>query len=66
MYTLGVLTSSDLGAKGEREDTSGSLIRQTLTAPDYELKQYAVTPDDRSSIEHLLTDGGVFLLRPND
>ena len=28
MFTLGILTSSDMGAKGEREDTSGQAIRE--------------------------------------
>ena len=48
-----------MGARGEREDTSGALIRErwpasprasacpTLAPPDYEHAEYAVVPDDR-------------------
>ena len=54
MHTYGVLTSSDMGARGEREDTSGLLIQETLKAPDYELRRYAVVPDEREAIEEHL------------
>ena len=55
MYTVGVLTSSDAGAKGDREDTSGALIKEMLGLPDFEHKRYAVVPDDREEIEAKLT-----------
>lgn len=54
MYTVGVLTSSDAGARGEREDTSGTVIREVLTAPDYEHRAYEVVPDDRAIIQETL------------
>ena len=54
MYRLGVLTSSDAGARGEREDTSGALIREMLAPPDYEHAAYAVVPDDQATIEQTL------------
>ncbi len=56
MYTVGVLTSSDAGARGEREDTSGALIRETLAAPDYDCRKYAVVPDDQPVIEQTLAE----------
>ncbi len=56
MYTVGVLTSSDAGARGEREDTSGALIRETLAAPDYDCRKYAVVPDDQPIIEQTLAE----------
>ena len=55
MYKLGVLTSSDMAAKGEREDASGALISELLAAPDFEPARYAVVPDDRAIIESTLT-----------
>ena len=55
MYRVGVLTSSDMGARGEREDTSGTLIRELLSAPDYEHARYAIVPDDQPIIERTLT-----------
>ncbi|PZC44927.1 MAG: Molybdopterin biosynthesis enzyme MoaB [Chloroflexi bacterium] len=54
MYSIGVLTSSDLGAKGEREDTSGALIRELLGPPDFTHTQYVVVPDERPIIEETL------------
>ena len=54
MYRVGVLTSSDMGARGEREDVSGALIRDLLAAPDYEHTEYAVVADDREIIERRL------------
>jgi molybdenum cofactor synthesis domain-containing protein len=54
MYRIGVLTSSDMGARGLREDTSGALIKQLLAAPDYEHVRYAIVPDDRPIIEATL------------
>lgn len=54
MYNIGVLTSSDMGARGEREDTSGELVKKLLTAPDYNHARYAIVPDDRNIIEQTL------------
>ena len=54
MYTVGVLTSSDAGARGDREDTSGALIRQTLNGPDYYHREYSIVPDDQPTIETTL------------
>ena len=55
MYTVGVITSSDAGARGEREDSSGALIKQMLAAPEFEHLAYVVVPDDRALIERTLT-----------
>lgn len=43
-----------MGARGEREDTSGALIRELLGAPDYEQARYQVVPDDQPLIERTL------------
>ena len=65
MFTYAVLTSSDAGARGEREDTSGALIKHALAAPDYALAHYDVVADERTSIEDRLrswADTGVDLI----
>ena len=65
MFTYAVLTSSDAGARGEREDTSGDLIKRALDGPDYTLAHYAMVPDERPVIEEHLrawADGGVELI----
>ena len=54
MYSYGILTSSDMGASGKREDTSGALVKETLTPPDYQLAQYEVVPDETSIIKERL------------
>jgi molybdopterin adenylyltransferase len=43
-----------MGAKGEREDTSGTLIKELVGAPDFEHARYAVVPDERDVIERTL------------
>ena len=36
-YTVGIITASDKGSKGEREDISGRRIREILPAENYEV-----------------------------
>lgn len=54
MPTLGILTSSDMGARGEREDTSGPLIRELFTAQGFDILRYEVVPDERDILEDRL------------
>jgi molybdopterin adenylyltransferase len=54
MYTVGILTSSDLGARGEREDTSGALLHELLAPPIYQVRRYLVLPDERAALESTL------------
>ena len=49
-YTFGVLTLSDKGSRGEREDTSGAYIKDTLVESGYELQSYSVIPDQKQRI----------------
>lgn len=44
-----------MGARGEREDTSGALIQELLAAPNFEHARYEVVPDDQATIERTLT-----------
>ena len=46
MFSLAVLTISTSGFHGQREDTSGDLIRETLALPAYECRAYELVPDD--------------------
>ena len=54
MFTFGILTSSDLGARGQREDTSGQHIRDLLTTAGFQLRRYEVVPDEQSILEERL------------
>lgn len=74
MIRGGVLTISDAGSRGEREDTSGAAIRELLIALGGEVACYEVVPDereriagtlrvwcDRGGIDLILTTGGTGL-----
>ena len=50
VYNFGILTSSDMGAEGKREDTSGQAIREMLLAMGFTLTRYEIVPDERSII----------------
>jgi molybdenum cofactor synthesis domain-containing protein len=54
-YTCGVLTLSDKGARGEREDTSGPMLQQLLTEQGFKVKAYQIIPDQQLLIEAILT-----------
>lgn len=51
MFTLGVLTVSDLGAQGKREDTSGQAVQELLEARDFVTRRRDMVPDERDQIE---------------
>ena len=53
MFTVGILTISTKGARGEREDTSGAVIREIISVPELggQIADYAIIPDDRAAIE---------------
>ena len=54
MPNLGVLTASDLGSQGKREDSSGRLIEKVLSSRGFQLLRYEVLPDDQALIEDRL------------
>jgi molybdenum cofactor synthesis domain-containing protein len=57
MMTIGVLTISDSGAKGTREDTSGERIRSMVTQlPEAVFTAGAIIPDEREQIEATLRE----------
>ncbi len=54
MPNLGVLTASDLGSQGKRDDSSGRLIEKVLSAHGFQLRRYEVVPDEQALIEDRL------------
>ena len=74
MYKVGVLTISDKGSKGEREDKSGKLLQEILKKSGFEIKAYTIVPDeeiaiieklkewvDKKQLDLILTTGGTGL-----
>ncbi|NLX18940.1 MAG: MogA/MoaB family molybdenum cofactor biosynthesis protein [Desulfobulbus sp.] len=53
-FRCGVLTLSDKGARGEREDISGPYIQKTLQDQGYAVVLYQILPDTRQLIEQTL------------
>lgn len=51
MFTVGIITSSDKGSVGEREDKSGELIKDIVTHNGYEVIRYIVLPDEKEELE---------------
>lgn len=73
-FTFGVLTSSDAGAKGEREDTSGDAIVEIMTANGFRqiyrdivadeidlLKERLIAWSDEGKTDVIVTTGGTGL-----
>ena len=50
MFTVGIITSSDKGYRGEREDKSGPVIRDILAANGYEVVHAILLPDEREML----------------
>lgn len=51
MIEVGILTISDKGARGEREDLSGRVIKEIVKKIDGEVKYYRIIPDEEETIQ---------------
>ena len=71
MFKVGIITASDKGSKGMREDKSGEEIKRIVTEKGYEVVKFVILPDeiealregmidmsDHLGIELILTTGG--------
>lgn len=54
MWRVGVITVSDKGSNGEREDQSGELLRRMVKKIQGEVVCYVVIPDDLETIRETL------------
>ncbi|MDD2484677.1 MAG: MogA/MoaB family molybdenum cofactor biosynthesis protein [Eubacteriales bacterium] len=50
-WTAGVITSSDKGYAGAREDKSGQVIMDLLETSGYEIIKYVIVPDEQDMLE---------------
>ncbi len=71
MYSVGIITASDKGSAGEREDLSGAVIKELVTAAGYRVVSHKILSDDvetlskemirladETHVELILTTGG--------
>lgn len=56
MVKVGVITVSDKGSKGEREDRGGPLIGEIVSAWGWEAEVTALVPDEQRLIEQKLVE----------
>ena len=56
MYTAAVVTLSDKGSIGEREDLSGKKIIGVLEQYEYKVEDYTILPDDIETIKNKLIE----------
>jgi molybdenum cofactor synthesis domain-containing protein len=56
MFTAGIITVSDKGSKGEREDVSGPVIRERLSQAGNHISKYEIIPDEKEVIAGKLAD----------
>lgn len=74
MFCVGILTISDKGAEGQRQDRSGEVIREILSGVDVRISNYDIVPDekelimeklvkwtDEQGVDVLITTGGTGL-----
>ena len=57
MMKVGVITISDRGYRGEREDASGEVIREMVQGLDAEVAFSTVVPDEQEEIKRVLIQG---------
>lgn len=50
IYRAGIITASDKGAAGEREDISGQVIREILEANGFQVADYQLLADDQDTL----------------
>ncbi|MCH7653656.1 MAG: MogA/MoaB family molybdenum cofactor biosynthesis protein [Chloroflexi bacterium] len=63
VFRLAILTISDAGSKGEREDTSGDVISEMMAGKDFRELRREIVPDEEDLISGRLRDwcdGGEF------
>ena len=56
MFSVGIITISDKGAAGTREDLSGPEIKNIIVSLPAEVKEYAIVPDSNDLIANKLKE----------
>lgn len=56
MLNVAIITVSDKGSVGQREDLSGEVIRDLMTEAGYEVKEKVILPDEVDQISNQLIE----------
>ena len=56
MFTAGIITVSDKGSQGKREDLSGPAIAEMLAGAAIEIKQTLIIPDEKDQIQKAIVN----------
>ena len=56
MFTVGILTVSDKGSTGERQDESGPVIKGLLLVVGAQIARYDIVPDEKETISSKLIE----------
>lgn len=51
MYTVGIITSSDKGYSGDREDKSGDVIRDIVEEAGFKVNKKIILPDEKEMLK---------------
>lgn len=51
MYTVGIITSSDKGYAGEREDKSGAVIKEIVENAGFKVEKMVIVPDEKEMLK---------------
>lgn len=51
MYTVGIITSSDKGYIGEREDKSGAVIKEIVENAGFKVEKMIIVPDENEMLK---------------
>lgn len=51
IFKAAILTASDKGSRGEREDLSGPAIQELIEPEGYTVTEYKIVPDDQETLE---------------
>lgn len=51
MYTVGIITSSDKGYIGEREDKSGAVIKEIVENAGFKVEKMMIVPDENEMLK---------------
>lgn len=56
MIKVGIITASDKGSQGLREDISGVVIKDKITEKGYKMEKYIMLPDDIDKLSEEMID----------